>query len=236
FTVCRADGTPSIIAGYPWFTDWGRDTMISLPGLLISRGKHDTAREIIGGFFGHRDRGVIPNRFPDAGEKPEYNTADATLWIFQAVRALGDREFFRKTFYPAAKEIIDWHMRGTWYGIGVDPRDHLLRAGTPETQLTWMDAKVGDWVVTPRYGKPVEINALWHGALLLMAEWGESDDYQREAELVRRNFQKFWDASRCCLYDVLTDDGPVAKFRPNQIFGVSLLRPDQQCSVVRAVE
>jgi glycogen debranching enzyme len=241
FTIRRADGTPTIIAGYPWFTDWGRDTMISLPGLLISRGKLDTAREIIVGFLEHMNQGVIPNRFPDAGESPEYNTADATLWMFRAVRALGDREFFRKTFYPAAKEIVDWHMRGTsfddGFGIRVDPTDHLLRAGTPGTQLTWMDAKVGDWVVTPRHGKPVEINALWHGALELMAEWGESEEYRREADRVKQNFrEKFWNAERGCLYDVLTDEAPVAKFRPNQIFGVRLLDRDQQRAVVRAVE
>ncbi|HWZ31389.1 MAG TPA: amylo-alpha-1,6-glucosidase [Bryobacteraceae bacterium] len=237
FTVHRADGTPTIIAGYPWFTDWGRDTMISLPGLLIARGKLDTAREIIAGFLEHISQGLIPNRFPDAGDAPEYNTADATLWMFQAMRALGDREFFRKTFYPAAKNIVDWHFRGTWFGIGVDPEDHLLRAGTPGTQLTWMDAKVGDWVVTPRHGKAVEINALWHAALSLMADWGESGEYQREADLVKASFRrKFWNAERGCLYDLLTDSGPVAKFRPNQIFGVGLLAPDEQRSVVRAVE
>ena len=236
FTVCRADGSPTIIAGYPWFTDWGRDTMISLTGLLIARGRHDTAREIIAGFLEHMNRGVIPNRFPDAGETPEYNTADATLWMFQAVRALGDRSFFEKTFYPAAKEILDWHFRGTWYGIGVDPSDHLLRAGTPGTQLTWMDAKVGDWVVTPRHGKPVEINALWHGALSLMGEWGDPV-YRKEADYVKQSFrEKFWNPERGCLYDVLTDEGPVAKFRPNQIFGARLLDPDRQKSVVRAVE
>jgi glycogen debranching enzyme len=237
FTVRRADGKPTIIAGYPWFTDWGRDTMISLPGLLIARGKHSVAREIIEGFLAHLNRGVIPNRFPDAGESPEYNTADATLWMFRAVRALADRDFIYETFYPAAKEIIEWHLRGTWYGIGADPEDYLLRAGTAGTQLTWMDAKVGDWVVTPRHGKPVEINALWHGALSLMAEWSGSTEYQRLADLVKDSFRKkFWNAERQCLYDVLNDTGPVAKFRPNQIFGVSLLDPEQQRAVVRAVE
>jgi glycogen debranching enzyme len=237
FTVNRHDGQPTIIAGYPWFTDWGRDTMISLPGLLIARGKHDTARRIIEGFLEHVNHGIIPNRFLDAGESPEYNTADATLWMFQAVRALGDRDFFEKTFLPVAKDIIEWHVRGTWYGIGVDPADHLLRAGTPGTQLTWMDAKVGDWVVTPRDGKPVEINALWHGALSLLADWGGLDEYRREADYVKQKFrEKFWNAERGCLYDVLTDHGPVAKFRPNQIFATALLDPEQQRAVVRAVE
>ncbi len=237
FTVRRADGIPTIIAGYPWFTDWGRDTMISLPGLLINRGKHDLARKIIEGYLARMDHGMIPNRFPDTGETPEYNTADATLWMFQAVRALGDRDFFNSVFYPAAKEIVEWHLRGTRFGIAVDPEDHLLRAGTPGTQLTWMDAKVGDWVVTPRNGKPVEINALWHGALSLMAEWGGSEEYRCRADLVKQNFRrKFWNAERGCLYDVLTDAGPVAKFRPNQLFGASLLDPEQQRMVVRAVE
>jgi glycogen debranching enzyme len=255
FIVRRADGKPTIIAGYPWFTDWGRDTMISLPGLLIAPGRLDEAREILEGFLQFRNQGIIPNRFPDAGEMPEYNTADATLWMFQAVRAWltrirtagGDAAFLRDVFYPAAKEIIDWHRRGTWYNIGVDPRDHLLSAGSPGTQLTWMDAKVGDWVVTPRHGKPVEINALWHGALCLMAEWAQTqgdpdaDDYRAEADRVRDSFRSaFWNPQRECLYDVLTPDGPDAKLRPNQIFAVSLpfglLERDRQQAVVRIVE
>jgi glycogen debranching enzyme len=251
FVVKRADGRPTILAGYPWFTDWGRDTMISLPGLLIAKGRLAEARAIIEGFLAHMQQGVIPNRFPDAGELPEYNTADATLWMFQCVRhwraAGGNRTFLRDTFYPAAKDIIDWHMRGTWYGIGVDPEDHLLRAGVPGTQLTWMDAKVGDWVVTPRHGKAVEINALWHGALRLATEWAEelgdpaAADYRAEADHVRNSFRaKFWNASRECLYDVLHDEGADGKVRPNQIFAVSLpfalLERDQQQAVVRIVE
>jgi glycogen debranching enzyme len=251
FVVHRADGSPTIIAGYPWFTDWGRDTMISLPGLLIAPGRLSEARAIIGGFLAHLNQGVIPNRFPDAGETPEYNTADATLWMFQAMRAWleagGDRAFLRETFYPAAKEIIAWHQRGTWYAIGVDPHDHLLRAGTPGTQLTWMDAKVGDWVVTPRHGKPVEINALWHGALSLAAAWAtelgdpSAEAYRTEAMLVRDSFRaKFWNPERSCLYDVLTEDDPVKKLRPNQIIAASLphglLDRQQQKAVVGIVE
>jgi glycogen debranching enzyme len=251
FVVRRADGKPTIIAGYPWFTDWGRDTMISLPGLLIAPGCLDVAREIIQGFLEFRNQGIIPNRFPDSGERPEYNTVDATLWMFQAVRiwleAGGDRAFLRDVFYPAAREIIDWHRRGTWYNIAVDPEDHLLAGGSQNTQLTWMDAKVGDWVVTPRHGKPVEINALWHGALSLMADWAEAlsdpggTEYRGEAVRVRDSFRaRFWNPGRGCLYDVLAPEGPVAKLRPNQIFAVSLpfglLEAARQQAVVRTVE
>ena len=225
FTVYRADGTPTIIAGYPWFTDWGRDTMISIPGLRPKQ-----ATRIIEGFLNYLNQGLIPNRFPDRGEAPDYNTADATLWMFRAVRALGDRDFFEKTFYPAAKQIVDWHRRGTLFGIGVDPVDGLLRTGP---QLTWMDAKVGNRPITPRSGKPVEINALWHDALQLMGEWGDPvylDGARRVKQSIRENF---WDAKRQCLYDLL--EGP-SQFRPNQIFAAHLLDPEQQRAVVRAVE
>jgi glycogen debranching enzyme len=251
FIVRRADGRPAILAGYPWFTEWGRDTMISMPGLLIGQHRLEEARGIFEGFLAHLSQGVIPNRFPDTGEKPEYNTADATLWMFQAMRAWllagGDRAFLRDRFFPAAKEIIGWHRDGTWFGIGVDPKDRLLRAGTPGTQLTWMDAKVGDCVVTPRHGKPVEINALWHGALCLTAEWAAdlgdaaAEQFRAEAQLVRDRFrEKFWNPERACLYDVLGENGPVKKLRPNQIFAVSLphglLDKSQQRCVVRIVE
>ena len=246
FIVRRADGKPTIIAGYPWFTDWGRDTMISLPGLLIAPRRLDEAREIIENFLRFRKQGIIPNRFPDAGETPEYNTADATLWMFQAVRSWilsgGDIVFLRDVFYPAAKEIIDWHRRGTWYHIAVDPVDHLLAAGSQNAQLTWMDTRF-----TPRYGKPVEINALWHAALCLMADWGKTlgdpaeSEYRAGADCVRDSFRAhFWNPQRECLYDVLAPEGPVARLRPNQIFAVSLpfglLEPGQQQAVVRIVE
>jgi len=251
FLVRRADGRPTIIAGYPWFTDWGRDTMISLPGLLITPGRLEEARQIIECFLEHRNNGIIPNRFPDVGDVPEYNSADATLWMFQAMRqwlaAGGDRSFLREVFYPAAREIITWHMRGTWYGVGVDPADGLLIAGTPGTQLTWMDAKVGDWVVTPRMGKPVEINALWYGALCSMTEWSvELGDapgtalYGGAAARARASFrEKYWNPVRECLFDVLGPEGPVHKIRPNQIFAVSLpyglLDVERQQAVVRCV-
>lgn len=249
FVVRRADGRPTIIAGYPWFTDWGRDTMISMPGLLIVPGRSEEARQIFECFLSHRNKGVIPNRFPDAGEQPEYNSVDGTLWMFQAMRqwlaAGGDRGFLRDVFYPAAQEIMRWHQRGTWYGIAADPGDGLLIAGTPGTQLTWMDAKIGDGVVTPRHGKPVEINALWHGALCSMAEWAVelgdeagAAEYGAAAVKVRRSFRlKFWNGERECLFDVLAPEGPVAKIRPNQLIAVSLpyplLEPEQQLAVVR---
>jgi glycogen debranching enzyme len=251
FIVRRQDGRPTIIAGYPWFTDWGRDTMISLPGLLVTTGRLDEARQILEGFLEHMNQGIVPNRFPDAGETPEYNTADATLWMFQAVRAWlkagGNRDFLRNVFFSRAKEIVEWHRGGTWYGIRVDPSDHLLSAGTTGTQLTWMDAKVGDWVVTPRHGKPVEINALWHSALCLMAEWAtelgdaSATEFATDALRVRDSFRaRFWNAERSCLYDLIAEHGPVAKLRPNQIFAVSLrhglLDHDQERAVVQSVE
>ena len=159
----------SVIAGYHWFADWGRDTMIALPGLTLMTGRPEIARNILEAFAQSADRGMLPNRFPDAGETPEYNTVDATLWLFEAVRSYmhytGDYQFVRDRLYTKLKEIVDWHFCGTRYGIRVDGEDGLLACGEPGVQLTWMDAKVGDWVVTPRSGKPVEIQALWHNAL-----------------------------------------------------------------------
>ena len=253
FIVRRADGRSTIIAGYPWFTDWGRDTMIALPGLLIARGRLDEAREVLRAFLQHLDKGIIPNRFPDRpGEHPEYNTVDATLWMFQAVhswlQAGGDRAFLRDEFFPAAKEILRWHRDGTHHGIRVDPFDGLLAAGEPGVQLTWMDARVGDRVITPRHGKPVEINALYYNALQLAAAWaaqlGETDvasAYAREAARVEGSFVRaFWNEARGCLYDVIGPSGPDASLRPNQLFAISLPFPllsvEQRQSVVRVVE
>jgi predicted glycogen debranching enzyme len=252
FRVRRADGTPTIIAGSPWFTDWGRDTMISLPGVLLSAGRLDEAKQVIAGFLAHVDRGLIPNRFPDRGETPEYNTVDATLWMFQAVHAYlgagGDRRFLLDSFYPAAKEIIRWHQRGTHHGIVVDPADGLLIGGDEGTQLTWMDARVDGRVITPRHGKAVEINALWYNALGLMAKWAVlADDpaqaaaYDQLAETAARSFeQSFWNPARGCLYDVIRPGHADARIRPNQIFAVSLpfplLSPERRAAVVDVVE
>ena len=251
FLVARADGSPTVIAGYPWFTDWGRDTMIALPGLCLARGRLDEARDVIRSFLARARGGLIPNRFPECGEAPEYNTVDATLWLFQAVNGYlvaGGDPAFASEVYPAAREILRFHQAGTLHGIRVDPEDGLLVAGGEGAQLTWMDAKVGDWVVTPRHGKPVEVNALWYNALRLAAAWGRAagdtdgaSDLEREAARVARSFtERFWDPSLGRLFDVLLPTGPDRRMRPNQIFAVSLPYPlldrERQRRVVRAVE
>ncbi len=177
------DTKQTVIAGYPWFTDWGRDTFISLPGLCLVTGRHDVARHIIESFAAHVSNGMVPNRFPDIGEEPEYNTIDASLWFIYAVdRYLAYSRHttsIRSVAWPAVKQILDGYRRGTRYNIHMDEGDGLIAGGTLGTQLTWMDAKIGDWVVTPRSGKPVEIQALWIRALdvgaRLAAEFGESE-------------------------------------------------------------
>jgi predicted glycogen debranching enzyme len=245
----------TIIAGYPWFGDWGRDTMIALPGLAVSTGRHGEAASILRTFAQHLSQGMLPNRFPDDGEAPEYNTVDATLWYFHAIaeyQAASNDLALVLELYPSLCEIIEWHQRGTRYGIQVDPVDGLLRAGEPGVQLTWMDAKVGDWVVTPRTGKAVEINALWHYALLQMNRWatalGEPVAARRFLEAAKKTAESFAAAFWCertgCLYDVV--DCPEGlhgngrredpAIRPNQIFAVSLgtqlLPAHQQRAVV----
>jgi predicted glycogen debranching enzyme len=253
FRARRADGSPTVIAGFPWFADWGRDTMIALPGLLIARGLLDEARDVFSGFLAAIDRGIVPNRFVDrAGEPPEYNTADATLWMFQAVReylrAGGDRRWVRCTFLPAARDVVAWHLRGTHHGLRVDPADGLLVSGDAGAQLTWMDAKIGDWVVTPRHGKAVEINALWINALRILDELASqlddgagSAEARAAADRATASFRRvFWNPTRGCLFDVVLPEGPDARVRPNQIFAVSLpfspLDEAEKRSVVRVVE
>jgi glycogen debranching enzyme len=173
FLIRKGERGHSVIAGYPWFTDWGRDTMIALPGLTLSTGRTDVARSILQTYAQAASQGLIPNRFPDRSEEPEFNTVDATLWMFIAawryLLATEDMEFARETLLPFFADVIAWHRKGTRYGIHVT-EDGLLTAGEVGVQLTWMDAKVGDWVVTPRQGKPVEINALWYNALRIAAE------------------------------------------------------------------
>jgi predicted glycogen debranching enzyme len=241
----------SIIAGYHWFSDWGRDTMIALPGLALGTQRPEVAKSILLAFAAHVDRGMLPNRFPDAGETPEYNTVDATLWFFEAVRALvaytGDREFVRANLYAVLADIIAWHERGTRYGIRMDS-DGLLVAGAPGVQLTWMDAKVGDWVVTPRRGKPVEIQALWYNALRVMEDlaltFGQGSDhlhFQALANRAQRSFPGlFWNESAGCLYDVVDNETRDSSIRPNQILAISLhhrmLAREKATSVVETVK
>jgi predicted glycogen debranching enzyme len=231
----RSSDLKTIIAGYPWFTDWGRDSMISLPGLLLSTGRYNEARSLLKAFASYTHGGLIPNRFPDSGEAPEYNTIDATLWMFHALdqylKTSGDWSLLNELFLTLSS-IIDRHVEGTIYGIGVDPSDGLLRGGTPGVQLTWMDARVGDWVVTPRHGKPVEVNALWYYALICMESWAErySLDASRFGQLcskVRENFmRRFWYEAGGYLYDVVDVEGVAgqndASMRPNQLYAASL--------------
>ncbi|MCL4439529.1 MAG: amylo-alpha-1,6-glucosidase [Firmicutes bacterium] len=249
FIVTRqSTGAQTIIAGYPWFTDWGRDTMIALPGLTLVTKRFKEAKEILRTFAKYCDKGLIPNMFPDLGEKPLYNTADASLWFFQAVckyiSYTGDHGFIKKEIYPALREIISSYRQGTIFNIKMGD-DGLISAGEPGQQLTWMDAKVGDWVVTPRQGKPVEINALWYNALQVMSQLAQtygdkSGEYARLAETVRAEFVKqFWNPRKNCLYDVITGDGADGSVRPNQIFAVSLqyspLDHSKQVHVVNTV-
>jgi predicted glycogen debranching enzyme len=251
FIVARpTPGQPSgksIIAGYHWFEDWGRDTMISLPGLTLATGRTEVAAPILRTFARFVSEGMLPNRFPDGADRPQYNTIDATLWYFQAIRAYheatGDDELLRELF-PTLVDIVDWHLRGTRYGIRVDPTDGLLLGGEEGVQLTWMDAKVDDQVITPRIGKPVEINALWYNAMRAMVAFAvrlgmPTAPYEEKSKAAREGFARFWNSSAGYCYDLL--DGPNGSdpaLRPNQIFAVSLpespLLPRQQRAVVDA--
>ncbi len=250
FIVARSE-QKTIIAGYHWFSDWGRDTMIALPGLTLATGRAAIAKSILLEFAAHVDHGMLPNRFPDAGEAPEYNTVDATLWFFEAIRAwaehTNDYEFVKANFYAVLNDIIDWHLRGTRYGICVE-EDGLLNAGEPGVQLTWMDAKVGDWVVTPRIGKPVEVQALWYNALCVMKDFAErfgeaehARQYDEMATRAQESFQqRFWNPVTDCLYDVVQGDERDSTIRPNQIFALSLphalLSGEQAKRVLAVVE
>ena len=232
FIVAR-ERCNTVIAGYHWFGDWGRDTMIALPGLILSAGRAEMAKSILTEFAAHVDQGMLPNRFPDAGENPEYNTVDATLWFFEAVRTLlqstNDYNFVRTTLYSVLVDIINWHVKGTRYNIHVDS-DGLLFSGEPGVQLTWMDAKVGDWVVTPRTGKAVEIQALWYNALRVMESLAEKfgdkanqNQYKTMAAFARKSFNaQFWNEETGCLYDVVNGDDRDSSIRPNQVLAISL--------------
>lgn len=234
FLVRRGDGH-SIIAGYPWFTDWGRDTMIALPGLCLARGRYAEARGILETFAQTVDGGVIANRFLDAGKGPEYNTIDAALWFIHAsdayVQASGDRVAMA-SLYPTLVGIVEAHREGTRYGIRVD-EDGLLMGGEPGVQLTWMDAKVGDWVVTPRWGKPVEVQALWYNGLRTLADWGQGlgcqADVARFTEWANRAYASFnrvfWHEAGGYCYDCFGPNGPDPALRPNQLLALSLPYP-----------
>ncbi|MFL6332489.1 MAG: amylo-alpha-1,6-glucosidase [Pyrinomonadaceae bacterium] len=250
YVVARGE-QKTIIAGYHWFGDWGRDTMIALPGLTLVTGRFDVARSILAEFARYVSQGMLPNRFTEGDEAPEYNTVDATLWYFEAVRALvayaGDLEFVRANLYAVLRDIIEWHVRGTRYGIHVEA-DGLLAAGAEGAQLTWMDAKVGDHVITPRRGKPVEIQALWYNALRvserLAREFGLTKDEHKYAAMAARardSFNaQFWNEEAGCLHDVVDGTARDASLRPNQILAVSLqhsmLTPERARRVVEAVE
>lgn len=250
FIVAREKGE-TVIAGYHWFADWGRDTMIALPGLTLVNGRWNVAKDILAEFAMHVDRGMLPNRFPDAGEAPEYNTVDATLWFFEAVRSFlqytDDDKFVRTKLYAVLKDIIDWHVKGTRYGIHVD-EDGLLFSGEPGVQLTWMDAKVGDWVVTPRHGKPVEIQALWYNALRVMEDLAARFNdqaanrrYGAMADKARISFnEQFWNEQAGCLYDVVNGETRDASIRPNQVIAISLtntmVSKERAISILRVVE
>lgn len=220
----------SLIAGYHWFTDWGRDTMIAMRGLTIAAGKQEESKSILRTFLKSLDRGMLPNRFPDQGEAPEYNTFDATMWLFVVLyeyfEQFGDLAFIEEIF-PSLTEILEAHIKGTRYNIHVTP-EGLLFGGEGLVQLTWMDAKVGDYVVTPRQGCPVEINALWYNALQIYAELAEHIGYSGKtfanlAEKVKKAFRQFFINDKGYLNDVVLPDGYVDdSIRPNQIYAISL--------------
>ena len=232
----EGDEVRTVIAGYHWFTDWGRDTMISLEGLTLATGRAAEARWILRAFTHYVRDGLIPNLFPEGDCEGLYHTADATLWFFHALARYVERTNDRATLsliLPTLQDIVRHHLEGTHFGIKVDPRDGLLTQGAEGYQLTWMDAKVGDWVVTPRRGKAVEINALWYNALWLLTEWlrdagnPEADDIAGHAEMARQSFnRRFWHDQGGYLYDVVDgENGDDTSFRPNQIFAISLPHP-----------
>jgi len=233
------DSIRTVIAGYHWFTDWGRDTMISLEGLTLTTGRHAEAGWILRTFAYYVRDGLIPNMFPEGKNEGLYHTTDATLWFFHAIdryiELTNDRPTLR-AILPKLVQIVKYHLAGTRFGIGVDPKDGLLRQGAPGYQLTWMDAKVDDWVVTPRRGKAVEINALWYNALKLLEGWLQDSksldvsikEISDHAERARTCFnERFWYEAGGYLYDIVDaeDGGNDEAFRPNQLLSISLKHP-----------
>ena len=255
FVVRRGRTRKSLIAGYPWFADWGRDALIALPGLLLHTGRADDARLVLDSFLGARRDGLLPNAFPDhPGQPISYNAADSALWAFVALhyyaRLAPEPEVYLRRQLPYLADILAHYQRGTHFGIHADPTDHLLVVGQPDTQLTWMDAKLGDWVVTARFGKVVEINALWYNAQLIYADLlrrvgadseGIAAHWSAQAELTRAAFvTQFWNDDRQCLFDYLDGKFKSASIRPNQLLAVSLPHPlltgPKAKAVVRVVE
>jgi len=241
----------TILAGYPWFADWGRDAFISLPGLLLTTGRFEEAKSVLTTFAAAADEGMIPNRFDDYSDTAHFNSVDASLWFinaaFQYLAAAGDSETFARELMPAVRRIVDFYHKGTRFGIHADT-DGLIMAGDAHTQLTWMDAKCDGVVFTPRYGKAVEVNALWYNALRLLSEFctdrneGDVKYYKSMADKVHASFcERFWNERKGYLNDYILPDGSVDdRLRPNQIFAVSLkfsaLPMEQQKSVVGAVQ
>lgn len=230
----QSTGLMTVLAGLPWFTDWGRDTMIALTGLTLATGRYQDARDILTTFARYVHHGMVPNMFPDEGTDPLYNTADASMWYFYAVGKYldytgtpEDYAFVQETIYPKLKEIIAAYEHGTDFSIYME-KDGLIHAGSGLDQVTWMDVRVGDWVATPRHGKPVEINALWYHALCLMEEWAtrfgeDGSHYAALAAHAKESFAKeFWNEKDGCLYDVVDGLEGDATLRPNQIYAVSL--------------
>jgi predicted glycogen debranching enzyme len=251
FIVKRNEDLKTIIAGYHWFTDWGRDTMISLPGLTLSTGRFDDAKKILSAFAQSVSMGMLPNRFQEK-EPPEYNNVDGTLWYFIAVYkyllATNDKKFVLEEIFPVLKDIIDWHFKGTRYNIHVDD-DGLLYAGEVGQQLTWMDARIGNWVVTPRMGKPVEIQALWYNILKIFSELLRLNKQEKDADVIeasaakaKASFDKlFWYEEGKYLYDVIDENGkPDPTLRPNQLFAISLpfalIEGDKATAILKVVE
>src|SRR6185369_13050706 len=235
--VATGDEVRTVIAGYHWFTDWGRDTMISLEGLTLTTGRHAEAGWILRTFARHIRDGLLPNLFPEAEHHGLYHTADATLWFFHAIDRYLAYTNDRRTLQallPSLLNIVDHHIRGTRFGIHVDPADGLLHQGAEGYQLTWMDAKVDDWVVTPRRGKAVEINALWYNALRLLENWlreeknvSQADEISRRAQQAFDSFnRRFWFGTGNYLYDVIDGEhGNDSACRPNQVIAIGLKHP-----------
>ena len=235
--IFEQNGRRSVMAGYPWFSSWGRDTFISLPGLFLARNKIDDAAKAIDSFLALRRDGLIPNRITDGGAPTEYNSVDATLWLYisvwQWLESGGNHDEFQDRFFAPLREMLLAMARGTVHSIYCDETDGLLNAGRPDTQLTWMDAKVSGRAVTPRFGKAVEVNALWYNALRLMSEWskdrGDLEAHATFGNMANRAIvgftQSFWNGNQNCLFDVIRAGYADSCIRPNQLFALSLPYP-----------